>query len=419
MNKVLIWLGAGQAETPSINFDKFETVVLVEARLEQVTKLRKQFSKDKKFKIVHGVISNTAQKSDFNRYSLGEFSAFSSATGLKELYPGLKLEEREEVNTQIIVDVLEEYITQPASITLVLDILDINHLILESLFSTDFWQNINSLYLPFPEFSLYENALPAPELLSLLQSQGFELNTTDILDPDIPVAEMHRNPMWSELELVKKQLQLQKGQHQKEIDEYKSQLQAQNNDAEKAKLDFTQSLEKQSVELKKVVETKNKLKSELEESDQQRTDLVKSLEKRLKSDKLASEATIKQLQTDKQQLIETHGKDKEENEQQYQKLFSQIQTLTAQVEQKTTKIEHLQSSLETQKAESTKQFETLQAEKQQVASNLEQLKISFSTLELEHKQQLEESSQAKQSFQSVKSSLKFELASLKTKLEKR
>ncbi|MEP2651489.1 MAG: hypothetical protein ABJH06_05775 [Paraglaciecola sp.] len=387
MSKVLIWLGAGQVETPRINFDKFETVLLVEARLEQVEKLRKQFSKDDNVKILHVAISDTAQKSDFNRYSLGEFSAFSSATGLKELYPGLKLQEREEVNTQAITDVLNDYIVQPASITLVLDILDINHLILESLFSIKFWQNINKLYLPIPELSLYENASTAPELLSLLQSQGFELTTTDCLDPDMPIAEMHRNPMWSELELVKEQLQLQKGQHQKEIEEYKSQLLAQNNEAEKAMRDFTQSLEKQSVDLKKVVETNNKLKSELEETNQQKTDLIKSLEKRLESDKLASKGTVKQLQTDKQQLIETYGKTKEENEQQHQKLLSQVQTL--------------------------------QAEKKQVTSNLEQLKINFSTLELEHKQHLEESSQAQQSFESEKGSLEFELSSLKTELEER
>ncbi|WP_133468406.1 hypothetical protein [Paraglaciecola marina] len=390
MNKVLIWLGAGRVETPNINFDKFETVLLVEARLEQVAKLRKQYSKDSKVKIVHGAVSDLAQNSGFNRYSLEEYSAFSVATGLKELFPGLKVEEREEVNTQAIADVLNDYIAQPASITLVLDILDINHLILESLISVESWQNINTLYLPIPEISFYENAQPASELLSLLQSQGFGLSTIDSLDPDIPVAEMHRNPMWSELELVKKQLQLQKGQHQKEIQEYKSQLLAQNSDAEKAKRDFTQSLDKQSVELKKIVETNNKYKLKLEESNQQKT----SLEKRLESDKLASETKIKQLQMDKQQLVETHGKAKEENEQQHQTLLSQIKTLTAQVERKTTKIELLVSTLETQKAESAKQFETLQAEKQQTESDIDELNTKFSVL-------------------------KSEMASLKTELEER
>ncbi|WP_342804835.1 hypothetical protein [Alteromonas sp. M12] len=419
MNEVLIWLGAGQIEAPSLNFDKFDEVVLVEARLEQVAALRKRFSNNDKVKIIHGVVSDKAQKSDFSRYSLGEYSALSSASGLKELFPGLELIELEKVETQCATDILSEFAEKSVSITLVLDVLDLNHLILKSIIDSECWQKINDIYLPIPDLSLYEDAATVSDFLTLLKSQGFELVETDIADPDIPIAQLNRNPLWFELESLRKQFQLQNTQHQKVIDEYESKLQAQNDDAEKAKMSFTQSFEKQSSELKEIVENNDRLKSELEESNQQKTELLESLERRLESDKLASEAKIKELQTDKQQLIEKLGRAKDENDMQHQKLRSEIQAVTSQVEQKTTKIEHLHSSLETQKAESTKQFETLQAEKQQVASNLEQLKINFSTLELEHKQQLEESSQAKQSFESEKSSLESELSSLKIELEKR
>ncbi len=126
MKKALIWLGAGRVETPSVNFDKFDAIALVEARLEQVEELRKQFIHDDKVKIVHEVVSDKAQKSDFRRYSLDEYSALTSITGLIELYPGLKLVEREEVNTQFVVDLLNDCVDQAFSISFMLAMGDLS-----------------------------------------------------------------------------------------------------------------------------------------------------------------------------------------------------------------------------------------------------------------------------------------------------
>ncbi len=343
MNNVLFWLGAGQAVVPNINFADFDSVVLVEARIEQVLALSKRFSSNDNVEIVHRVVFDKAEKSDYYRYSLDEYSALSSTSGLQELYPGLRLSRREEVKTCSFAELLSEFTDPSVSITLVLDMVDVNYLILKSIVNSEHWQKVTEIYLPIPNFSLYEGAATASELVPLLESQGFILLDTDINDPDIPVAKLNRNPMWFELASLKKQQELHNIQQQKEIKEYKRKLQT--------------HVEELTVEKERATQT---------------SDLIATLE----NNNSTLESQVEQLKSDKQQLIDKQEEAKLTHEGQYQELLNQIDELKTRAND----FEQTISRLNTEKSELLEQVELFRVKNQKIEDRLVELKNNSSEL---------------------------------------
>ncbi|GAA6184263.1 hypothetical protein NBRC116595_15110 [Aliiglaciecola sp. NS0011-25] len=394
-SKVLVWLGAGDVKTPNMSFGNYDVVVLVEARQAQAIELQERFANQQNVKVVHATISSLTEKSDFFHYTLEEYSALSSVSGLKQFYPGLRLIEKSQVRTKLVDEILNDLICQPAEFTLVLDIIDINHLILATLMENELWQNINHINIPLPESSLYEGAANIAELTSLLTAQGFEISDCDTSDPDIPFAKLHRNPLWFELDLLKKQYQLQKAENQRLIDEHVNSMQTQKVEVEAAKSELTQSLEKKTIELQHLIEANKDLKASLIHEKELATQVTQQLESSfnqrlkelersnlqkssqidsLKNEKLALIEQLKILEFDKQELVKVEIELKKSIEQQNQKFTDEIVEINAKLNQSNAEKKRYVSAFEAEKTELCEQLQLQSLNYKKLEIRIDELK---------------------------------------------
>ncbi len=125
--KQLVWLGAGNATEPKGLIEQAESCVLVEAREDAYQNLVGIFSNTNNVVVKQGVISpEKGGYVTFYRYNLPEFSALHKATGLTQLFPGLKLEQQDTVISQNITKLLSEVKVAGEDNVLVIDIVDIS-----------------------------------------------------------------------------------------------------------------------------------------------------------------------------------------------------------------------------------------------------------------------------------------------------
>ena len=100
MNKKFVWIGAGSASYPKVNFDDFGSIVLVDARKEACDELSEHFKDSAKVITKQVCISEKNGESVFFECNVEELSALAKPAQLKSLYPGLKVKGGFSYNSQ-------------------------------------------------------------------------------------------------------------------------------------------------------------------------------------------------------------------------------------------------------------------------------------------------------------------------------
>lgn len=236
--KQLVWLGAGNAAVPKGLIDQAETTLLVEAREDAYQNLIGIFSNTNNVVVKQGVISSEGGDVTFYQYNLPEFSALHKATGLTQLFPGLKLEQQSTVTSQSISELLSEVEVAGEDNVLVIDIVDISLNLLQLLHAEHLLHCFVRILLISSHEVLYQDASKGDELTKFMQNHGFYLASEDKTDPDLSWHTFVSNPLWKEL----KQAEQHEAELNKQLDAQRQQFAEQEHETEQREADLKKQL---------------------------------------------------------------------------------------------------------------------------------------------------------------------------------
>jgi len=424
LQQQLIWLGAGTARQPALNFSEFSQVTLVEAREDACIALQQAYSQPN-ISVLQQLISVEAESQSFTSYNLAEFSAISPIAGLKDLFPGLKTKSQERLQSQVVNVLIDQINTnqplQPEANTLIIDIPDQAHSLLSKLIQTKQLTLFNTLVFPYGA-ELYAGMADIAVITELLNKQHFVLQGTDNSDPDLPLYSFKLDAAAKKVAQLNhkvKQLteqlaaaQQSEANNRQQLEQQKAELSKQLEAAKQQASADKQQLEQQKVELAKQVEaSKQQASAEKQQLEQQIAELSKQLEaakqhaatEKQQSEQQKTELS-KQLEAAKQQA----ATEKQQSEQQKAELGKQLEAAKQQAA-----TEKQQS--EQQKAELSKQLE---AAKQQAATEKQQSEQQKAELSKQLEAVKQQASTDKQQLEQQKAELTKQLEQQKTDLSK-
>lgn len=184
-------------------------------------------------------------KNTLHQYNLPEANSLNPAAGLKELFPGLKLQAKREVDTQHPVELVSQYRPHPEQGDhLIIKSPGEEHPILEALAEGGLLNTFNKLSVLAHETPLYETAEPASRVVDWLAEQGFECDGSNSEDPDWPVLQFKRNPLQNTVDDLRYQLQKAQAKYQSEAEASKALEQRLNAELETLKAELAKTEEK-------------------------------------------------------------------------------------------------------------------------------------------------------------------------------
>jgi FkbM family methyltransferase len=176
MKRKLVWLGAGNALSPYYDFELYEEVTLVEAREDACHTLQKAF-KEPQVTIINTIIHVEKENSDFNVYSVPEFSSISQLANLKQWFPSIELIKKTNLRSTTILELINDLSLEDNRTIneLVVDTPDIAFDLILKLSHVGLIYKFNSITILYPVESIYENMQNADSLCSLLERYDFDL----------------------------------------------------------------------------------------------------------------------------------------------------------------------------------------------------------------------------------------------------
>jgi hypothetical protein len=201
----LVWLGAGAATEPENLIGLAEQVTLFEAREEACLSLKKQYP-TANIVVKQMVLASKGGTAEFTEYNLAEYSAVQAATGLKNLFPGIKLSKTAQVETIAITDAISGLELSSNNNLLVIDIADSNLALVDTLQKNDQLHYFNEIHIQAGNEPLYAEAATSVEIKNYLSKQGYFLQYTNSLDPDLPRLTFGLNPLWQEFQKIQQTL---------------------------------------------------------------------------------------------------------------------------------------------------------------------------------------------------------------------
>lgn len=275
-NRNLIWLGAGNVEQPQVDFDDYQHILLVDARESAISALAKRYGASN-IQIEHTIIAVESGKANFTTYNLAEFSAIKPATGLKTIFPGLKVNQEDIVTTKAIGEIVLSLNLDNSANTLIIDVPDLASDFILELQKLDLLKHFVTIIILSSEHVLYKDMQSRDKTEEALKAQFYQITAEDNTDPDLPYLTFTKNfiaqeistltlsnAMLSEqLEYVTKELNINKQEAEQQNEELTKQLELANQQVALMK----QQAEQQKVELLKQLDAaktqQEKLKEEL------------------------------------------------------------------------------------------------------------------------------------------------------------
>ena len=318
-------------------------------------------------------------KHTLHQYNLPEANSLNPAVGLKELYPGLKLQAKREVDTQHPAELVSQYRPQPEQGDhLVIKSPGEEHPILKALAERGLLQTFNQLSVQIHEKPLYETAEPASRVVAWLAEQGFDCDGNNTEDPDWHVLQFKRNPLQNTVDDLRYQLQKAQADCQSEAEGSKA------------------------------------LEQHLKETEQQLAETRKRLqhaEQKAKGNQDAAEKAKNEKKTTEDRLNETLQAEKQAR----QHLNVELETLKAELAQTEEKHQQCQKALAQEQTAHNATKETLEAKKQQYQA-LEQHKSNLNVEKVELAARVEQAEQHAKASQELAAKAEEDKRAIETRL---
>lgn len=397
----IIHIGAGQAaELGDWLKAGAEHIVLVEPNPTLAETLRQNTSGEPRVTVVEAAITTNPANNLLHEYNLPEASSLRPATGLKQLFPGLKTVNTHSVATLTPAQLMEQYGPEPGEpATLVLQAPGEEHAIIQALAEAEVLSYFSELWVTTNPEPLYEDSEAAETLLNTLQTLGYNVQQENQQDPDWPTWQLARDPQQDKIAALEKELQS---------------LEQQLKESRTSLLDIThqkESLESQLTQARNQAAEAEKAKTAEAERANTAEQKVKQAEAAFSAKVQAEQSARKQLEQLKQQLAEKE-KQQQQQEENLAKQAEQLKALAEEKEQQKIREQNLHAEIKElhQKAQDlTKAREALAEEQgahQQTTKALE-----------DHKQWFRSRKVQAEELQAENAQLKTELEQLKTVLE--
>lgn len=180
----LLWLGAGTASEPDSVLDLAEDVTLIEARKAACQQLLQRYNQPN-FTVVQDIVSTTGGSCEFSEYNIAEYSAIKPVSGLKTVFPGLKVIHRATRNSTRVDEIIRKLPLGNNNL-LIVDIIDIALPLLQVIAKSHQLVHFRQLHVQTCTESLYEGAATTDEIIAFLQQHSFTLHEKNDVDPDFP-----------------------------------------------------------------------------------------------------------------------------------------------------------------------------------------------------------------------------------------
>ncbi|AYA62995.1 hypothetical protein [Alteromonas sp. RKMC-009] len=357
----LVWLGVGYNADLSCIADETQ-VVLVDANPSALKTLEKQSVAKSGIKenltFAPVCLAPRAGETEFYHYNLSEYSALSELTGLRKLFPGIKLKTTQTLTTTPIAEFIRNQTLNNKNNTLRIDIIDQCLPLLRALAQDGLLSIFNHLELQTSTESMYQNAATTSDIVQFLSQQGYELRTQDNSDPDLPKLGFTVNPLWQTLQGTQQQLlEEKKKAEQKEAEQAKALAEKDSKIAEANKIasEAAKQLEIIKAEQAKALAEKD---FKIAEANKAASEAAKQLNviKTEKADqaKVLAEKETKLIEIDKQRVEQKAAKEKQTDalkEVKTQCKVLQTQNRELQIQEKENRVQLEQLKAELLKAE--------------------------------------------------------------------
>jgi len=201
--RAIVHIGAGQGgELERYLSSSAESIVLVEPQPELAKRLRtRAVGTDGRVCVIEAAITGTRAVQGLQRFNLPEVSSLFEPTALGELYPGLRREGELDVATLTLVELLAR-VPMPAGRngTLVIDAPGAESDILALFLNGADANPFNEIHVVSPEQARYSSGSNVEEVSRLLEKAGYDLETTDRSDPDLPCWRYRYNRLRADLQ---------------------------------------------------------------------------------------------------------------------------------------------------------------------------------------------------------------------------
>jgi hypothetical protein len=193
----LVHLGAGNCPNLEKYLIQYGRVVLVDANPFQVDLLRRKAPGESRLRVIHCAVASEACSGFLYEYNLPEATSIHPATGLIELYPGLRLTRKTPIEPEGVAQLLSAAsLDASAPNTIIIDLPGEEFPVLYTLARLDLLCQFQDILVHGGRIPLYEGALPLAEIAEWLRDEGFDLQEEDdSLDSDKPCARFRRNPL--------------------------------------------------------------------------------------------------------------------------------------------------------------------------------------------------------------------------------
>lgn len=195
----LVWLGANTASEPVGIVNNAAQVILFDARKAACKALHQKFPQ-KNVTVIQTLLTTSNTTASFTEYNLAEFSAIQPATGLKNLFPGLKAISSEQQAGTTISAAIDTLKLSDENNLLIVDIADSSLALLKAIETAKQMHFFSTIYVQTSNEPLYANAATGAEVTTFLQAHGYVLHQTSSNDPDLPWLSFGLNPLWNTLQ---------------------------------------------------------------------------------------------------------------------------------------------------------------------------------------------------------------------------
>ncbi len=177
-------------------------ILLVEPSPKLAESLRRRAAGEDRIRVIERAITDQAALNQLNEYNLPEAASLYQPTGLRKLFPGLRIVAQHPVTTQTLEDLLSQHSIEAGTNLLVIEAPGAEMAIVRSLINSHWLGVWSDIWLTAPEDVYYEGASGAETILAELQRHGYDLKAEKAQNPDWPQWRLSCNPMARQLQAL-------------------------------------------------------------------------------------------------------------------------------------------------------------------------------------------------------------------------
>jgi len=388
--ETILHIGAGHGEElPAYLESDAKRILLVEPNPNLAEPLRRRAQNDERVQVLELAITDDVALNQLNEYNLPEAASLYRPTGLRQIFPGLRITAQHPVATKTPEEMLDQYPLVGDNNLLVIQAPGAEFAIVNALDNANKLGAISHIQLTLPAEVYYEGGHRADDILQALTRRGYDTEHTSTENPDWPDYHLACNPLARRLQDVdlEKQSLVQALQQSKNEKQYiQATLETAKQELTDARKEFDQ---KQQAWQKQKQELTTRLEGAMQHSSEadRTVENLQSRETELGAALNQSNAMVRQLreQLDAVQAeAETLKVGMEEVKEEARKAASIAEDEKTKLAERHQQAEQAQKQAEEELQQHKKSLNSRKQELTAKTDELEKQKIRFESLEQEN-----------------------------------